>query len=408
MFLSGRSFLQGVAVFLASLACNVVIAQTEIAPETSKLHASNGLEGDQFSDAIAVSEDAQTLVVGAPLAGNRTGLVYVFTMLDGQWTEDAVLSASDATEGDQFGISVAISEGRIVIGADQTDHAGLGSGSAYVFSTSDEGWSEQAILHAGDAAIADRFGNSVAIHSDTIVVGALEDDNDAGFNSGAAYVFMKENDRWEEQAKLVASEAASGDEFGSAVAIQGDTIFVGAHNDDVENRDTGSVHVFRTVDGDWIQNAIISPSDARAGDRLGSAISVHDDVLALGARLNIRRNAETRAVISSGATYIYRLVGDSWQEEAKLITRDTKIRDRTGWSVFTNGRQVLMGSPGQGNGVGAAYLFELTDGTWVETMKYVASDGALGHALGSSVALSGSSAIVGAPGTNALYIFDLP
>ena len=408
MFLLGRSFLQGAVLFLALSFCSVVIAQIESSPEISKLHASNGLEGDQFSNAIALSKDSETLVIGAPQAGNRTGMVYVFTHSEGNWIADAVLTASDAKEGDQFGISVAIRENSIVIGADQTDHAGLSSGSVYVFSKSDEGWAEQAILHASDAAMADRFGNSVAIHSDTIVVGALEDDNDAGLNSGAAYVFLQENDRWEEQARLVAHEAESADEFGSAVAIQGDTIFVGAHNDDVENRDTGSVYVFRNVDGNWIQNAIISPSDARAGDRLGSAISVHDDVLALGARFDIRRDTETRAVVSSGATYIYRLVDASWQEEAKLITRDTRIRDRTGWSVFTNGTQVLMGAPGQGNGVGAAYLFEFTDGIWVETVKYIASDGVSGHALGSTVALSDSSAIVGASGTNAAYIFNLP
>ena len=125
--------------------------------------------------------------------------------------------------------SVAIAGDTIVVGAWLDDDNGTDSGSAYVFTRTGTTWTEQAKLTASDGAADDQFGISVAIAGDTIVVGAYRDD-DNGTDSGSAYVFTRTGTTWTQQAKLTASDGAADDQFGSSVAIAGDTIVVGANH----------------------------------------------------------------------------------------------------------------------------------------------------------------------------------
>ncbi len=152
------------------------------------------------------------MVVGAPLASatyndSSTGAAYVYrrddagTPLDtsdDSWLHEARLTASDADNGDQFGISVAISGDTVVVGTDADDDGGSFSGSAYVFTRSVTNWTEQAKLIASDAAAGDSFGFSVSLSGDTAVVGSRLDD-DGGTNSGSAYVFTRTGSSWSEQ-----------------------------------------------------------------------------------------------------------------------------------------------------------------------------------------------------------------
>ena len=143
------------------------------------------------------------------------------------WSFEAKLTASDAAAIDQFGSAVSLDDDTVIIGARGNSDAGSQSGSAYIFTRIGTIWTEQAKLTASDASASDRFGGSVSIDGDTIIVGALNDD-DAGANSGSAYVFTRSASIWTEQAKLTASDAAAGDLFGISVDIDGDTIIVGA------------------------------------------------------------------------------------------------------------------------------------------------------------------------------------
>ena len=157
----------------------------------------------------------------------------------------AKLTASDAASGDVFGVSVAIDGDTVVVGAYQKE--GGGPGVAYVFRTSDGGatYGQVAKLTASDAAAGDRFGCFVAVDGDTVVVGAYYDD-DAGTDSGSAYVFRTSNGgaTYGQVAKLTADDAAADDRFGVSVAIAGDTIVIGAQYDDDAGTDSGSVYVF--------------------------------------------------------------------------------------------------------------------------------------------------------------------
>ena len=156
----------------------------------AKLTASDAATGDAFGSSVAI--DGDTIVVGASRKDDQTGAVYVFRTTDGGATYDelAKLTASDAAEGDRFGWSVAIDGGTIVVGTPYDDDAGLTSGSAYVFLTTDGGatYGQVAKLTASDGAASDYFGYSVAISGGTVVVGAYWDD-DGGYSSGSVYVF---------------------------------------------------------------------------------------------------------------------------------------------------------------------------------------------------------------------------
>ena len=195
--------------------------------------------------------DGTTVVVGARRADGDgegegdQGSVYVFVPSGIVWIQQQKLVASDATADDQFGYSVAISGETVVVGAFFDDGAaGFDQGSAYVFVRSGIVWIQQPKLEAGDAAAGDLFGHSVAISGETIVVGAPADSAPV-MNQGSAYVFARSGMVWSQQPKLLAGDAAIEDQFGTSVAISGETIVVGAPE---TGSAQGSAYVFFVAD----------------------------------------------------------------------------------------------------------------------------------------------------------------
>jgi len=221
------------------------------------------------------------------------------------------LVADDAATEDYFGASVAIAGAYAVVGANGKDYAvvdangnvdvRLKAGSAYVFFANGDGsWTQVAKLTADDAAANDYFGYAVAI-SDFVVVGAYRDD-DAGTDSGSAYVFARNpDDTWSQVAKLVADDAAAGDRFGYAVGISGDHVVVGAYEDDcADGSNCGAAYLFgRDSAGAWTQYAKLVAADAAARDNFGRAVAVWGDVVVVGAWL------DADAGSGSGSAYIF-------------------------------------------------------------------------------------------------------
>ena len=173
----------------------------------------------------------------------------MYVRSNGVWSEQAKLTASDGVADDLFGHSVSIDGDTAVIGAFRDDDNGSNSGSAYVYVRSDGVWSEQAKLTASDGAQDDSFGYSVSIDGDTVVVGAMDDDNGSG--SGSAYVYVRSNGVWSEQQKLTASDGATGDYFGYSVSIDGDAVIIGASGDEDNGNASGSAYVFVRSNGVW-------------------------------------------------------------------------------------------------------------------------------------------------------------
>jgi len=251
---------------------------------------SDVVELGQSRMGVSVAIDGDTFVMGVPdddtAAGMLTGSVYVFTRTGGTWGRQDLLFADDARRDDEFGYSVAISGDTIVVGARHDDYgAEIDAGSAYVFTRTGSTWSQQAHLFGGPGANAgDEFGYSAAISGDTIVVGAVLDSTVAANFVGSANVFTRTGGTWSRQARLFADDPAQWDRFGNSVAISGDTIVVGAVTDSaVPGIWAGSAYVFTRTGSTWSQQDLLFDDDAGAGDRFGHSVAISGDTIVVGA-----------------------------------------------------------------------------------------------------------------------------
>ncbi|NOT02614.1 MAG: hypothetical protein HOP29_18565 [Phycisphaerales bacterium] len=254
--------------------------------QQQKLTASDAAAGDLFGVSVSVSGD--TAVVGAygdDDAGLVSGSAYVYVRCGEAWIQQQKLTASDGAASDFFGISVCVSGDTAVVGAELDDGAVSDSGSAYVYVRSGGVWTEQQKLTAADAAAGDQFGISVSVSEDTAAVGAVGDDS-AGSFSGSAYVFVRSGGVWTQQQKLTASDAAAGDQFGVRVSVDGDTAVVGAPRDGDAGDDSGSAYVYVRSGGVWNQQPKLTASNAAADDFFGISVSVNGDTAFVGAHYN--------------------------------------------------------------------------------------------------------------------------
>jgi hypothetical protein len=200
-------------------------------PET-KIVASDAASSDIFGLSVAI--DGDYAIVGAygdDDGGSSSGSAYIFKRNGNEWEQLNKIVATDAGTYDNFGKSVAIDGDYAIVGADYDDDGGSSSGSAYIFKRDGTDWNQETKIVASDAASSDNFGNSVAIDGDHAIVGAYSDD-DGGSSSGSAYIFKRDGTDWNQETKIVASDAASSDNFGNSVAIDGDHAIVGAYGDD--------------------------------------------------------------------------------------------------------------------------------------------------------------------------------
>ncbi len=320
--------------------------------DPQKVTASDGQPGDEFGRSAGV--DGNWLAVGAPFAkGPRaggSGVVYLFQRQDATspWIQSQKLSASDAARGDQFGLTLALSGGILIVGApNSVGNAGSLSGAVYVFHLDGGTWTQGPKLTARDAAPFDNFGFSLAIDGTTIVVGAPFRDGVAG-NSGAAYVFKPSGGGWSQGTRLTASDGAADDEFGSAVAVSGDALAVGARTDDVNGMlDAGSAYVYQRNGESWSEAAHFFGQ--AAGDRFGTAVSMSGNRLLVGALLHDGSSPE------SGAAYLFmRRDGASpWEPEAFSFPAGA-VTGRFGQAVSIDGENLLVGAYLAAGGVGSA------------------------------------------------------
>jgi hypothetical protein len=303
------------------------------------------------------------------------------------------LIASGAAGYDLFGSSVAISGDTVVVGAPEDDtSSGINAGSAYVFVRNETGWREQAALQAGDGTLGDFFGTSVAISGDTIVVGAYGDDGAYAF-SGSAYVFVRSGTNWIQQARLIGDPAQEQEaQFGGSVAVSGDTIVVGAHLEDGTYADSGAAYVFVRSGPNWIQQARLTANDAAPRVWFGSSVAIDGETIVVGTPLDGNG--------SSGSAYIFARDRTNWNQQAKLTTSAAAAGDHFGTSVSVSEDTVVIGAPSYVL-VGApprgwAYVFTRRGTNWTQQQQLAANDAAPGDNFGSSVAISGDTLVVGA------------
>ena len=222
-------------------------AQTE-----TKITPEDGVALELFGGEVSISGNLS--IVGKRLGEGGRGSAYIFERQGSNWVEIAKLTASDGAESDRFGGSVSILGDIAIVGASRDDDNGDDSGSAYIFERQGSSWVEVAKLKASNATESDFFGGSVSISDDFAVVGADGYANN-GDGSGAVYIFERQilSNNWTEVAKLTASDGAAGDRFGDSVSISDDFVIVGAYLDDDNGVDSGAVYFFerQILGDDW-------------------------------------------------------------------------------------------------------------------------------------------------------------
>jgi hypothetical protein len=413
----------------------------------AKLTASDGRDQDVLGISVAVSGDGSTVVAGAPgngSGGSERGAAYVYVRPPTGWTnltQTAKLTADDGADSDELGFAVAVSEDgqTVVAGAPWNDAGGFNRGAAYVYARPPGGWvgtaTFSAKLTASDGADGDRLGYAVAVsgNGETVAAGAV--DNDVGGTSrGAVYVYERPPGGWAtttEIAKLTASDGADNDLLGLAVAVSldGGTVVAGAPYNAGGGTQRGAAYVYTRPPGGWTnatQTAKLTASDGVDNDRLGSALAVSHD----GEFVVAGAGRHAAGGTKRGATYVYVRPPGGWVSTAayaaRLTASDGADEDRLGCAVAVSGdgELVIAGAPYHGAGGterGAVYVYVRPPAGWASTAAYAArltaSDGADGDYLGYAVAVSADGKLVaaGAPGyegggvdLGAVYVYARP
>lgn len=440
------------------------------------IKASNSNIDDQFAAAIAAS--GNTVVVGAPsedadgTAFTGSGAVYVYEF-DPQtfvWTEHSILRPTELSAGDDFGAAVDIDGNTLVVGSPNEDSNAVGingnqannssaaRGAVFVYTRIDvsEGgtgaWSLQAYVKADSVGGGDQFGSAVAIHQDTLIVGAIREDSNATgvngngadnsiTNAGAAYIFVRNGSTWSQQAYLKAHQVSSEDLFGSVVAIHGNIAAVGAAQEDGSSRtidgavdevatNAGAVYVYvrDPINNTWSFQSYLKPNNLDADDRFGSSISIDSDEISTSIIVGAVREDSISTVIdgdatnntrsNAGAVYVFdQPIGSTlWTQSNYLKASKAGPGDLYGSAVIYRNHTLLVGTPiddmlgygvnpskltafAEGSGSGAVYVYTRDANThaWAEHSYIKASNAQTGDQFGKSIAITETAFVVGAP-----------
>ncbi len=308
--------------------------------------------------------DPTYAIVGSPSSGHQGGVAqdggaaYVFARSGQNWKQQAKLLAEDPESGDVFGFDVDIDDTTAVVGVPKDDDAGPNSGSVYVFIKDGNTWKQQAKIVAKDSARSDSFGEVVVIERDTIVVGAPGHTHNNVRFSGAVYVFGRQGEKWVETAKITAEDAAKSDRFGVSVGIHGDTIIVGSTlNDAGRGKDAGAAYIFVREGNAWKQQVKLTGDDSRAGDHFGAGVATTGEIAIIGAPLHEEEG------LGSGAAYAFLNTDGVWKETEKIVP-DNPVKGLVFGSAVAISRDTVIvtsgtdeeGAPGFGNG-SAAYVY---------------------------------------------------
>jgi hypothetical protein len=347
-------------------------------PPMAKLVPADAVAGAQVGHAVAV--DGALIVIGADGAEGSRGRAYAYRLDTDGWQLDGTLVASDGVAMDYLGGFVAVADDRLAAGADGADPFGPSSGAAYVFDHGGSTWAERAKLVTPDTTDFAYLGQTLAIDRDHLIVGCRYCDQ-LGTDAGAAYVWST-SDLTAPPAVLVAGGA--GGQFGVYVSISGPTAAVSRTADSTR----GAVHVYRQTGSGFAPEAVLLASDGVAPDEFGIGLAVDGDVLLAGA---FDKDAGT------GAAYVFRFDGTTWNEEQKLVASDAMTNAWFGRNVAVSGDLAVIGSPNRDGNAGAAYVFRYDGVRWNETAKLEADVPTPGDRYGYAVALSGTIAVIGCP-----------
>jgi hypothetical protein len=385
-------------LFLATAATGAVLTDSDWIEFAA--HPSDGIDGDFYGTAAALSSGSA--VIGAFGDDGHRGAAYVLRKSGDEWTEVQKLVADDGLPNEEFGYDAAITHDVIAVTAwNATVGANPFQGAVYLFRNQGGSWTQSQKLVADDGGLFDNFGQSVAIDGTRIVVGANGATIGDQGAQGAAYIFDRDGDTWVQQQKIWSDDGDTVDNFGNAVAMRGTTLFVGALQAMADGHvNQGAVYVF-TDDGSgtWSQVQKLTSSDGGMGDAFGASVSFDGTTLVVGATY----------AGGQGAAYVFENSGGNWTEVQKLVADDAAANDYFGNAVSLSGDNILVAADGKTvdgfTSRGAAYLFSRVGDTWVQSHKFVASDGGTDNFYGASAALDGDTAVLTSAQRNTAYFY---
>lgn len=331
-----------------------------------------------------------------------------------------------------FGRSIDISGDLAIIGMPGDSSSAVGansdpytpglsesSGAAYVYRKGPQGWAQEAYLKASNAYAGDRFGHSVAIDGDLVIVGAAHEQSsstgidslkvlDPGSERGAAYLFRRDaNGDWSEEAYIKSPNNDSGDQFGESVAVSGNRVVIGAIGEsgfegfpEVNGiPKSGAAYVVERQAGQWKHVAYLKAQNADPWDGFGDAVAVYGDTVVVGApgeesaAGGINGGIWDNSLDFAGAAYVFVGNNESWTQQAYVKPATPSNLARFGTALTLYGDQLVVGSPGGGSG--KAYVFRRSSGTWSPEASLVASNGEPNDLFGTSIDSFGDLLVVG-------------
>ena len=356
--------------------------------ETAKLTANDRAAGDYFGSSVSMDSTGTRMVVGSrytdlPGASNA-GAAYIFVRTGATWTQEAKLSAGDVQAAAYFGMNVSMDSGgaRAAVSANFADSA---AGAVYVYIRTGVTWTQEAKLSASDATSNRDFGTGIGIDSTGARVVVTSDQASVGalYYAGAAYIFVRSGVTWTQEAKLSASDATSNAYFGNSVSMDstGVRIAVGSSGG------VGAVYIYTRTGTTWTQEAKLTATDAVANDNLGTGVSIDSAgtrVAAGAASVNAGGRSDT------GAVYIFVRSGVTWTQETRLIATNPSLSyDILGTSVSIDsaGTRVAAGAPGTDYSAGTVLIFVRSGTAWTQETKLSASDAQASDYFGTSVSI---------------------
>ncbi len=331
--------------------------------QQAQLVAEDAANNDAFGWSVAISGD--TAVIGAyndDIGSNGDqGSAYVFVRSGSTWSQQGKLTSSNGATNDWFGYSVGVSGDLAVIGAPLNDANFLSNqGSAYIFVRNGSSWSQEAQLNASDAAGNDNYGYAVALSGTTALIGSPAHSVSGNSYQGAAYTFVRSGTSWSQQQQLIASNGLSNDQFGFSVALNGNTAIIGAPQDDVgANSEQGSAYIFVRSDTTWSQQQQLMASNGASADQFGYAVAISNEMTVVGAP-----NDDVNANPDQGSAYVFTRTGTAWSQQQQLLASNGAAYDNLGWAVAISGYTIVAGAPsddvGSNTDQGSAYLFSPT------------------------------------------------
>jgi len=347
-----------------------------------KVVAADGDSGDIFGHAVAISGDRA--IAGAPLdeaLGFNSGAAYIFRNEGGAWVQEQKLLAFDGATQEYYGWDVAISGSTAVVANPRKSG---GRGALYVYTRSGAVWSLQQKITTSDAAADDELGSAIAIEGDTIIAGAPGDDT----GTGAVYVFTRTAGVWSQAAKVVAPDAAIFDNFGNAVALSGDSVVIGAYNDE----DTiGAVYFFTGAGAAWSFEAKFTDGVGDYEVYFGSSVAIDGDTALVG---------ENFRDVLTGVVHVYVRSGSVWSKQATLAASDGAKEDEFGFSVALDGDTAIIGAlrdDDAGSNAGCVFVFHRTGSTWSQQAKFVPANTNNAGNFGHDVVIEGQLVVASAP-----------